>query len=96
MENLIRIERIEIKGIKNVWQGVINFTEYGDIKNGNFDILKSILGIYGQNGSGKTTVLEVTKLLKNILVGNKLPDYVDKFINNECKIQRLVFTFLST
>ena len=51
------------------------------------------MGIYGQNGSGKTTVLEVTKLLKNILIGNKLPDYFDKFINNECENAEISYTF---
>ena len=60
---------------------------------GNFHDLKSVLGIYGQNGSGKTTVLEVTKLLKNILIGNKLPDYFDKFINNECENAEISYTF---
>lgn len=94
MNELIRIERIEIKGIKNVRQGVINFNEYSNIVKGNFDDLKSVLGIYGQNGSGKTTVLEVTKLLKNILIGNKLPDYFDKFINNECDSAEISYHFL--
>lgn len=55
--------------------------------------INSVLGIYGQNGSGKTTVLEVTKLLKNILIGNKLPDYFDKFINNECENAEISYTF---
>lgn len=96
MDELIRIERIEIKGIKNVRQGVINFNEYSSIVKGNFDDLKSVLGIYGQNGSGKTTVLEVTKLLKNILVGNKLPENFDKFINNECDKAEISYQFFIT
>lgn len=93
MNEMIRIERIEIKGIKNVRQGVINFNEYGNIVKGNFNDLKSVLGIYGQNGSGKTTVLEVTKLLKNILTGEKLPEYFDKFINNECDNAEISYYF---
>lgn len=93
MEELVRIERIEIKGIKNVRHGIINFNEYGSILKGNFDDYKSVLGIYGQNGSGKTTVLEVTNLLKNILIGNKLPDYFDKFINNECEEAEISYQF---
>lgn len=93
MDDLIRIERIEINGIKNVSHGVINFNEYVNIMNGDFNNLKSVLGIYGQNGSGKTTVLEVTKLLKNILIGNKLPDDFNCFISNQCEKAEISYTF---
>jgi len=93
MDDLIRMERIEINGIKNVCHGVINFNEYTDILKGNFDNLKSVLGIYGQNGSGKTTVLEVTKLLKNILIGNKLSDNFNQFISNQCENTEISYTF---
>ncbi len=93
MKELVRIEEIQINGIKNVCHGGITFNEYSSILKGNFHDLKSVLGIYGQNGSGKTTVLEVTKLLKNILMGNRLPDYFDKFINNECESAKISYTF---
>ncbi len=93
MKELVRIEEIKINGIKNVRHGEISFNEYSNILKGNFHELKSVLGIYGQNGSGKTTVLEVTKLLKSILIGNKLPDYFDKFINNECQNTEISYTF---
>lgn len=93
MKELVRIEEIKINGIKNVCHGEISFNEFNNILKGNFHDLKSVLGIYGQNGSGKTTVLEVTKLLKNILIGNKLPDSFDKFINNECQNAEISYTF---
>lgn len=93
MKELVRIESIEIRGIKNVRQGIVNFNEYNNIIKGNFEDLKSVLGIYGQNGSGKTTVLEVTKLLKNILIGEKLPEFFDKFINNECNNAEISYVF---
>ncbi|MGX8850715.1 hypothetical protein [Amedibacillus sp. YH-ame10] len=93
MEEMVRIEQIEIKGIKNVRSGTVNFNEYGNILKGKFDDLKSVLGIYGQNGSGKTTILEVSKLLKNILIGGKLPEYFDKFINNECEETEISYHF---
>lgn len=93
MKKMVRIVRIEIQGIKNVCYGAINFNEYASIIKGDFGNLKSILGIYGQNGSGKTTVLEVTKLLKNILIGNKLPIYFEKFINNESSNATISYTF---
>lgn len=94
MQELIRIERIEINGIKNVMHGVIKFSEFDSITKGIEHPFKSVLGIYGQNGSGKTTVLEVTKILKNILMGEPLPVYFDKIINNECHIAEISYTFL--
>ena len=94
MNEMIRIERIEIHGIKNVCHGIINFSEYNNLVKGNFTEMKSVLGIYGQNGSGKTTVLEVTKLLKRVLTGEKIPVYFDKFINNDCKEAEISYTFL--
>lgn len=94
MEELVRIERIEINGIKNVVHGEINFNEYANIQKGNFKDLKSVLGIYGQNGSGKTTVLETTKLLKEILTGNTIPNNIDRFINNETDEAMISYTLL--
>lgn len=43
----------------------------------------SVLGIYGQNGSGKTTALETAKILKNVLSGEKLPKDIRQYISNE-------------
>lgn len=94
MEELVRIERIEINGIKNVVHGEINFNEYANIQKGDFKDLKSVLGIYGQNGSGKTTVLETTKLLKVILTGDKIPNNIDRFINNETDEAMVSYTLL--
>lgn len=88
----VRIEQIEINGIKNILHGSIDLPEYKNIKAGNFEF-NSVLGIYGQNGSGKTTVLEVTKILKNILIGEPLPKDIDRIINNETDKANIVYTF---
>lgn len=54
MENIIvRILDIQIQNLKNVQNGKINFLN-SDIKNTMKLELGDILGIYGQNGSGKT------------------------------------------
>lgn len=67
MGNLIvRLLEIKINNLKNVKNGKIEFLN-SDIK----DTLKlkngDILGIYGQNGSGKTTVINALSILKHIL-----------------------------
>ena len=93
MEQLIRMERIEINGLKNVCHGVIEFNEYRAIEDGQFHHLQSVLGVYGQNGSGKTTVLDATKILKIILTGGKLPENFNQMVNNELNHTKLSYTF---
>lgn len=93
MEELVRIIHIEINGIKNVCHGEIYFNDYNSILKGNFNNLKSVLGIYGPNGSGKTTVLELTKILKDILTGKKLKKTIGYFINNQTDTANISYTF---
>lgn len=90
--NLVRIEEIKIKGIKNVLNGNIKFREFQNISKGDFSF-HSVLGIYGPNGSGKTTILESTLLLRDILQGNSLPDDIGKYINNDTNEAQLSYTF---
>ena len=98
MNNLVRIEQIEINGIKNILHGEVAFQEYSEILKGDFDDIRStfhpVLGIYGQNGSGKSAVLETTKILKTIMSGECLPKNIDQYINNEKHEANLIYTFL--
>lgn len=52
-----------IENVKNVEYGEISFLDNNEPLN--------MLGIYGQNGSGKTTVIECVNLLKNLVMGEK-------------------------
>lgn len=53
MSNVIKVTQVKIKNLKNVKHGVFK-------TNTSFDSLEQadILGFYGQNGSGKTVVVE--------------------------------------
>lgn len=66
----IRIESIHLKNFKGVSEGDIVF----NCKNTPFekDIMSDILGIYGQNGSGKTSVLEAIRLAMSVMTGEVL------------------------
>lgn len=81
MNDFIKLSKIEINNIKNVKNGVI------ELKN-------NITGIYGQNGSGKTALIDAMNILKAYLCKKNLEYFYD-FINvdsNECQLN---FTFES-
>lgn len=93
MNNLMRLESMIIEGIKNVEHGEISFDELSKIRFDDEDNLNSVLGIYGQNGSGKTTALETAKILKKVLSGEKLPEDIDQYISNESHRAKIECTF---
>lgn len=87
MERIIRLEEIELQHFKNV--------SYGDVTIAN-DVPgyeSSFLGIYGQNGSGKTALIDALELLKRALCGRKIqPQYADYIqVGRDCA--KLVFHF---
>lgn len=80
MENIVRIDRILINGIKTVLKGDINVNNTLD-EDDNYNA--SILGIYGQNGSGKTSVIDFIKIVKSIFEGKFLPNDIKDYISFE-------------
>ena len=93
MDYLVRLERLVIEGIKNVEYGELVFDELSQIKRNECNDLHSVLGIYGQNGSGKTTALETAQILKRVLSGEKLPEDIGQYISNESHRAKIECTF---
>lgn len=93
MENIIvRLLEIQIINLKNVKNGKISFLN-SNIKETMKLQLGDILGIYGQNGSGKTTVIEALSILKSILIGLPLDDEIKNLITYGEKELILIFRF---
>ena len=67
----IRIQKAILNNFKGVKYGVIEFNCYNN--HTEKDVKADVLGIYGQNGSGKTTFLEVLSILRHVLNGTKIP-----------------------
>lgn len=65
----VRIMRSEIHNIKNVSHGEITYMNYGSINRDAVCDVNDIVGIYGQNGSGKTALVESLDILRHILTG---------------------------
>ena len=71
---IVRLESISLQNFKNVANGKLS------VDNNRGDYKASILGIYGQNGSGKTALIDALELLQSLLCGRpvlaKFADYI--------------------
>ena len=75
MDNtVVRLEALTIENFKNVKKGHLTFV------NSRKPYKTSILGLYGQNGSGKTALIDALDLLRYALTGQAIPikfaDYI--------------------
>lgn len=84
MQNIVRLVAMEIDNIKNVRHGRLDFAKG---RKG------SILGIYGQNGSGKTVVVDCMVLLKCLLSGRKIPAHFYHYIHALSETARILYGF---
>ena len=84
---IVKISRILIKNFKN-------------IKNGDIDLsvkdpqALSLIGLYGQNGSGKTALIDALLILKHLLCGMSIPKEYCNYINIDSDSSSFVFDFL--
>lgn len=84
---VVRIVNICIKNFKNVVDGSLY------LENPRKDYQASVVGIYGQNGSGKTTVIDALELLKHALCGRSIPLEFADCINADSDVATLSFEF---
>lgn len=84
----IRIQSIKIRNLKNVRNGQINLT------NNHKNFNASVLGLYGQNGSGKTAMIDALGIIKKLLTGLSLPKDTANYITNGQRSMELSVQFL--
>lgn len=86
-----RIKRVEFKDFRNIESGAIDFpnAKATDFCAG----APSILGLYGQNGSGKSSVIMALGILKDVLSGKKIGDNYASCVRVGCDKCSLSFTF---
>ena len=68
-----RILSISIHNIKNIHSGTIRFPGYISAKNHGTIPPGDVTGIYGQNGSGKTAIVEAMDIMRYIMLGERIP-----------------------
>lgn len=76
-DTVVRLESVSIENFKNVENGQLGFA------NNRKNYRTSILGLYGQNGSGKTALIDVIELLQLALRGQPVPVKFADYINVE-------------
>lgn len=80
MKNIVRLASLELSNIKNVRNGriVMPNMHRKHLSYNNAEVL----GLYGQNGSGKTAAIDALYFLQRIMLGDTLDerivDYIDK------------------
>lgn len=83
----LRLTDLEINGLKNVKNGKLNFV------NKRKAFKASVLGLYGQNGTGKTALIDALHILKLLLSGKPIPDEYCNYINVDSQEAKLSYRF---
>lgn len=84
-QRVVRIESINLSNFKNVVLGELS------LSNPRKGYASSVLGLYGQNGSGKTALIDAIALLKYALCGQSIPSHYGDFIHVDSQSARLSF-----
>ena len=85
---IVKLNSIKLNNFKNIEKSEIVFSDKSEIIN--------TVGIYGQNGSGKTAVIEAINVLKSLLIEASLPVDIDYFINCQSDSFALEYKFILT
>ena len=88
-QRLTRLLSIKLNNFKNVSKGFIEMPSFTTNQYASQE--SDILGIYGQNGSGKTAAIDALQFLKEILLGNPLPKNAHNFISVSSESATLSF-----
>jgi len=85
-DSRIRINKIILCDLKSVSYGVIDLNSTDSLRKEK----ANIMGLYGQNASGKTVVIEALAIIKHAMSGEKIPHrYLESIANgkDECSIE---------
>ena len=83
----VRLNGLTIENFKNVKNGQLSFA------NPRKAYRTSVLGLYGQNGSGKTALIDAIELLQLALKGQPIPSKFADYINVEAQNASLHYEF---
>ena len=87
IESIVRLESITLENFKNIKRGQLSFANHRKA------FRTSILGLYGQNGSGKTALIDAIELLQYALKGLPVPPKFADFISVDSDCAMIHYTF---
>lgn len=87
----IRMNRVTLTNIKNVGKGSVELNKVNPSSFG-----ASIVGVYGQNGSGKTALVWAIEIIKDALSGESLPADTSFYIRQNSDFGSIEVEFLMT
>lgn len=91
MESIVRLASLKLVNIKNVKNGTIvlpNTAKRELLVTG-----AEILGIYGQNGSGKTAIIDTLYYLQKIMIGKELPTEISDYMDASSDTAEIIIDF---
>ncbi len=86
-DTVVRVERIRIENFKNVERGELSFS------NPRRPGGASVLGLYGQNGTGKSALVDVLEIVQQCLCGRRLEQRFARYINVDASHSRIECEF---
>lgn len=87
----VRIKKVVLSTFKGVKHGVLEFNCAKE--NIPYNTKSDILGIYGQNGSGKSSLVDALNIIKDLLSGYKLDEDFTRFIDVEAGHSTITVVF---
>ncbi len=88
---VVRLSSLTLENIKNVKNGTIYMPLAND-KSLNLGRAE-ILGIYGQNGSGKTAVVDALYFLQQIMIGKEIDQSIGDYIDVDADYAKIIAEF---
>lgn len=88
---IVRIEALRLTNFKNIKKCEISFSEAKKLERGllDEDDFSNVLGLYGQNGSGKTSCIEGFRLLQYLLSGVSFNPSFKNLINIDSDVMSI-------
>ena len=71
----------------------ISLTNFKNVTSGSVDFKNNILGIYGQNGSGKTALVDALEIFQTVANGEALPASSENFIKSDSDFAECALSF---
>lgn len=89
MDCKVRLLEINVKNLKNLGNGSICFDSYSKVLKGKFDFEESdIVGVYGPNGSSKSSLIDALSIIKSLFINDPLDHELYDYISiNKDKLE---------